>query len=104
MLRKLLLGVALAALTLGTASVASANHQDQPLPLPPPPGQPQPFPTQPLPVPAPRPQPAPHFHVVYRICEFEPWAVYGTYDCHKQSHDVARALQRRGYEARVIHH
>jgi hypothetical protein len=94
MLRKLLLGTALAALTLGTASVATAQpvprHPDQP--------SPQPYPTRPA------PQPAPHFHVMYRICEYEPWELYRTVDCHDDAHALARALQRRGYEAKVIHH
>lgn len=99
MLRKSLLGVALAAFALlGTASVASAQY-----PLPQHPGHPgQPYP-QPYPT-RPAPQPAPHFHVMYRICEYEPWELYRTVDCHADAHALTRALQRRSYEAKVVHH
>jgi hypothetical protein len=106
MFRKSLLGVAVAALALGTASVASAQ---QPFPQFP---QPQPFPQFPNPQPFPRlPQPVPrlpipheHYHVMYRTCDHVPWRMYGTFDCHDLAHDIERMLRRRGYEAKVVHH
>jgi hypothetical protein len=109
MFRKSLLGVAVAALALGTASVASAQPfpqfpQPQPFPQLPPP-QPQPFPQQPQPFPRlPIPQPDRHYHVMYRTCDHVPWRTYGTFDCHDQAHDIERMLRRRGFEARVVHH
>jgi hypothetical protein len=45
-----------------------------------------------------------HYHVMYRTCSHEPWCEYGRYDCHHEAHRVERRLERRGFQARVVHH
>lgn len=97
-----------AALLLGGASTASAQFPGYPRPFPTNPGPfpqyPQPFPGYPRPVPFPDRDHDHHYHVRYRTCDHEPWQTYGTYHNHDRAHDIVRYLQRRGFEARVVHH
>jgi hypothetical protein len=45
-----------------------------------------------------------HYHVLYRVCDHDPWQTYGTYTSHRAAHDIEDYLQARGYEARIRHH
>jgi hypothetical protein len=50
------------------------------------------------------PRSRPHYHVMYRVCEYEPWRIYRTFRSHALAHAVAEELEEDGYQVRIVHH